>query len=128
MSRPILTALLLASIATPAAAMLPPEVYQKARDEAAHVVVFDVTHVGVPVEVQGGCNVEGKVLRDERGDLKPGDPIRISVPCRTPLATPMPGPTIWQDMEALQRSAHGKAYLDADGALVLDQYELYDLH
>ncbi|MBP7705314.1 MAG: hypothetical protein KA105_08565 [Caulobacter sp.] len=129
MNRLALPALLLAAVvATPAAALLPPRYYQEARDKAAHVVVFDVTHVGVPAGVSGDCNVEGKVIRDERGDLKPGDAVKMAVPCRTPLATPMPGPVIWQDMEALSRSAHGKAYLDAEGNLALYQYELYDLH
>jgi hypothetical protein len=128
MIRPALATLLLATMASPAAAMLPPKYYEKARPEAAHVVIFEVVDVGVPAGVQGDCNVEGKVIRDERGDLKPGDKIRIAVPCRTALAPPMPGPVIWQDMEALSRSAHGKAYLDARGQLALYQYELYDLH
>lgn len=122
-------AVLSLAIATPAVAALPPEAYERARAEATDVVVFDVTHVGAPSGVQGDCIVEGKVIRSERGErFRPGDPIRLSVPCRTPLATPMPGPTVWQDMEALQRSAHGRAHLDADGSLALGQYELYDLH
>lgn len=128
MNRLVLAVLILA-VGTPAAAALPPEAYERTRAEATDVVVFDVTHVGVPAGVQGDCNVEGRVIRSERGErFRPGDAIRLSVPCRTPLATPMPGPTVWQDMEALQRSAHGRAHLNADGSLAGDQYELYDLH
>lgn len=127
--RTLLTALALTALATPACAALAPQYYQEARDKAPNVLVFDVLRVATPRGAAGNCMVTAKVIRAERGEkYKTGDELVIVVPCRTPRAPVRVGGTVWQDMEALVRSAHGKAYLDEHGALVLDQYQLYDLH
>lgn len=120
---------LTAAMATPAMAALAPQYYQQARDNAPNVIVFDVVDVTTPDEAAGDCLVTAKVIRAERGDqYKAGDKLVIAVPCRAANATVRSGPTVWQDRDALVRSAHGKAYLGEDGTLVLDQYQLYDLH
>lgn len=128
--RRLLAALVLAAAtATPALAALAPQYYQQARDNAPNVIVFDVVDVTTPDEAAGDCLVAAKVIRAERGtQYKAGEELVLVVPCRKPDAPVKSGPTVWQDMDALVRSAHGKAYLGEDGALVLDQYELYDLH
>lgn len=127
--RALLVALALAGTATPALAALAPQYYEQARQNAPNVIVFDVVKVTPPDAPSGDCLVEGKVIRSERGDrYAAGDAVKIEVPCMKPRAPVKSGPTVWQDMDALVRSAHGKAWLDNDGNLVLDQYELFDLH
>jgi hypothetical protein len=127
--RALFAALALTALATPACAALAPQYYQEAREKAPNVVVFDVLGVATPRGEAGNCMVTGKVIRAERGTkYKPGDDLLIAVPCRSPRAPVRVGATVWQDMEALVRSAHGKAYLDDAGRLALDQYQLYDLH
>lgn len=102
----------------------------RVRRNAPNVVVFDVLKVRVPTfRAWGTCRVEGRIIRSERGNLfKPGDPIRLKVPCGRQGANIPPGPMRWVDSPALKRSAHGRAHLDAKGDLMVGQYELYDLH
>lgn len=114
--------------ATPAYAALAPQYYEQARESAPNVIVFDVVRVTPPEAPSGDCLVEGKVIRSERGDrYVTGGTVTIEVPCMKPRAPVKSGPTVWQDMDALVRSAHGKAWLDDSGHLVLDQYQLFDL-
>lgn len=110
-------------------AALPPEAYDEARREAPNLIVFDVLRVKTPVlRSFGRCRVEGRVIRSERGALyATGDRFRLDVPCMKPGARVPTGATMWQDMAALKRSAHGRAYLDARGKLAMGQYDLYDL-
>lgn len=108
----------------PALALMPPYVYEAARRDAKSVVVIAVDAVKTPRIEFGTCTVGGTVRAVERGDTyKVGQSVEIAVPCATKDASPPLGGTIYQQMETLQKSKFGRAYLDADGKVVLSQYE-----
>lgn len=118
-----------ALILAPASAALHPKYYEEARAKAPNVIVLDVLKVTRPAGDSGDCKVAGRVIRAERGErYKAGDAVEILVPCMTRKAMIRSSGRVWLDMDALVRSAHGKAYLGEDGRLVMDQYQLYDLH
>lgn len=110
--------------ATSAWAALAPEYYQRAREQAADVVVIDVAHVDPPARPAGDCQVLGAVRSVERGTTyRVGQEIEITVPCMRPSAEIPSGPVIWQDLTTLSRAPAGRAFLN-NGALVLYQYEV----
>lgn len=106
--------------------MLPPHYYEQARRDAPNVVVLEVERI----ETLGplNCAIHGRVLRMERGRLyRRNDAVRIEAPClgHEPV-TPPAGGAIYQDTERLRASRYGRAYLDAQGALMLSQYQIMD--
>ncbi|MFG1373711.1 hypothetical protein V5F32_16170 [Xanthobacter oligotrophicus] len=120
----LLVAVLVAGWSGPAAALMPPYVYEAARRDAASVIVITVQKVTPPQESFGACTVTGAVVRVERGNAhKPGQAVTIAVPCARPGASPPIGGTIWQPLDTLAKSHFGRAYLDAAGQVVLSQYE-----
>lgn len=122
-----LTLLAAVALATPAAAVLAPQYYQQARDQAVHVVTFEVTGVAWTEESRGygQCLVSGKVLSVERGPhYRVGGDIRVKVPCMGPDAEPMAGGVLWQTPAELKASRRGKAWMTAPGELALYQYEI----
>lgn len=120
----LVVAALVAGWSTPAAALMPPYVYEAARRDAASVIVIAVQKVMSPQESFGACTVTGTVARVERGTAyKQGQAVKIAVPCARPGASPPLGGTIWQPVERLEKSRFGRAYLDAAGQVVLSQYE-----
>ncbi len=116
------------AVTTPSDASM--DVIEAARRDAPNVVVFRVTRMRTPLfRDRGICIVDGRVIRSERGTLfAPDAAIRLKVPCARQDAKTPEGPVRWVDMPALKRSGHGRAHLDEKGALVLGEYELYDLH
>lgn len=99
-----------------------------ARAGATDVVVFNVVKVR---PLDGGdvatCRVFGRAIRAERGKrFRPRQSVRLTVPCATQGADASDATPKWVDREALQRSAHGRAFLGGDGGLIA--YELYDLN
>ncbi len=99
-----------------------------ARAAATDVVVFNVLKVR---PIDGGevasCRVFGRAIRAERGKrFKPRQSVRLTVPCAVQGADASDATPKWVDREALVRSAHGRAFLGSDGALIA--YELYDLN
>ena len=99
-----------------------------ARAAATDVVVFNVLKVR---PLDGGevasCRVFGRAIRAERGKrFKPRQSVRLTVPCAVQGADASDATPKWVDREALVRSAHGRAFLGSDGALIA--YELYDLN
>lgn len=114
----------LAFAAGPAAALMPPYVYENARRDAASIIVLELDKVTPPGAGYGECRVEGVVRVVERGTtFRLGDAARIDVPCVKPGAQPPLGGTIYQPVEALSASKYGRAWLDAEGRVVLSQYE-----
>ncbi|MBB6308508.1 hypothetical protein [Xanthobacter tagetidis] len=108
-----------------ALALMPPYVYESARNNAASVLVIAVEKVTPPKREFGNCAVEGTVRTVERGTAyKVGENVTIDVPCATPDALPPIGGTIYQNVPDLKASKFGRAYLDANGKIVLSQYEL----
>jgi hypothetical protein len=99
-----------------------------ARAGATDVVVFNVVKVR---PLDGGdvatCRVFGRAIRAERGKrFKPRQSVRLTVPCAMQGADASDATPKWLDREALERSAHGRAFLGGDGGLIA--YELYDLN
>jgi hypothetical protein len=99
-----------------------------ARAAATDVVVFHVLKVR---PLNGGevarCRVFGRAIRAERGlRFKPRQSVRLTVPCAVQGSGASDAVPKWLDREALVRSAHGRAFLASDGALIA--YELYDLN
>jgi hypothetical protein len=107
-----------------ARALMPPYVYESARNNAASVLVIAVDKVTAPKREFGNCAVEGTVRTVERGAAyKVGEKVTIDVPCAKPDAFPPIGGTIYQNVPDLKASKFGRAYLDGDGKVVLSQYE-----
>lgn len=99
-----------------------------ARAAATDVVVFDVIKVR---PLDGGevasCRVFGRAIRAERGArYRPRQSVRLTVPCALQGSEASDAMPKWVDREALQRSAHGRAFIGGDGGLIA--YELYDLN
>jgi len=107
-----------------ASALMPPYVYESARKDAVSVILLAVEKVTLPRRSFGTCTVDGTVARVERGTAYAvGQQVSIGVPCARPDSLPPIGGTIYQDTETLKASKFGRAYLDADGKVVLSQYE-----
>lgn len=121
--------LLLALVATPAAAALAPEYYEAARREAPDVIVFEVQRVATPTPLAfGPCQVSARVMTVERGTrYSVGQELVIQTPCARPGAPIPAGGAVWQDMSTLRFSTHGRAFLNTDGSLARDQYDILDL-
>lgn len=121
--------LLATLIATPAAAALAPEYYEAARRDAPDVVVFEVQKVATPTPLSfGTCKVSAKVTVVERGTrYSVGQALVIDTPCARPGAPIPEGGTVWQDMSDLRFSSHGRAFLNSEGGLSRDQYDILDL-
>lgn len=111
--------------AGPAAALMPPYVYENARRDAASVIVLEVQAVTPPAEGYGACRVEGVVRQVERGTaLQPGGRVTLDVPCVQPGAQPPIGGTIYQSVPTLAASRFGRAWLNGAGEVVLSQYQV----
>ncbi|UJX46813.1 hypothetical protein [Xanthobacter sp. YC-JY1] len=115
--------LLLLCGAAPALALMSPQVYATARDGAKSVIVLAVEGVVITPRAFGTCAVTGTVKVVERGTAYAVDQkVTLDVPCARPNALPPLGGTIYQETDKLQAAKFGRAYLDADGKLVLSQY------
>ncbi|ABS67886.1 hypothetical protein Xaut_2644 [Xanthobacter versatilis] len=107
-----------------ATALMPPYVYENARNDAKSVIVIAVDEVAVTPHPFGTCTVTGTVKKVERGTTySTGQKVELGVPCAKPNASPPLGGTIYQDVDRLKASRFGRAYLDAAGQVVLSQYE-----
>lgn len=107
-----------------AGALMPPYVYESARNDAASVIVIAVDKVTLAIRSFGSCTVDGTVAKVERGSTyEVGQKVAIAVPCAKPDATPPIGGTIYQPTETLAASKFGRAYLDKEGKVALSQYE-----
>ena len=115
--------------AGPALAILPPQFYQQARENAPNVVVLKVKHVGQPPEPRGAgvCAVAGTVVKVERGtSYQPGQAITVPVHCVRPGGKALIGPFFYRPVAELRAARYGRAFLDAEGRLVLSQYDMLE--
>lgn len=111
----------------PAYALMPPYVYEAARDDAASIIVVTVEKVTPPRGEFGKCAVAGTVAKVERGAAyAAGQKVTLDVPCAKENASPPIGGTIYQLIPKLEAAKYGRAYLDKDGKVTLSQYELLD--
>jgi hypothetical protein len=115
---------LLAVTAGTADALMPPQVYQRARMDAPYHVQVAIERMRAPSATPGICRVTGKIVgifRDTPGKLRVGMPVRLAVSCvqkgdRIPL-----GGTLWKQLDALKRARYIEAFLTADMGIALWQ-------
>lgn len=95
-------------------AMMPPEVYRKAREGAPYHVQIGITKVEAPRAGPGSCAVEGQVLKifkNATGRLAADMKVSFDVAChRQGEAVPIGG-TIWLDTQALEAADYMEVYL-----------------
>lgn len=118
MHRILSSAVSLLLLTAVAHALMPPEVYRKARAEAAYHVQLAITKVDAPRQGPGGCLVEGQVLKvfkDTGGRIAPDQIISFPVACyRRGDSVPIGG-TLWLDTDQLEKADYMEVYLNADG-------------
>ena len=110
----------------PAAAELPPYVYERAREAASAVIVVEVSRVTRPDKpfAEAVCALEGRVAAVERGDRHVvGRTVTIDLPCIGTLYQPMPGPFPGYSADALAKVRRGRLFLDEGGDLVLRGFD-----
>jgi hypothetical protein len=116
------------TVAAPAAAELPPYVYEQARREADTVLVLTVSELSrlAQGETEGACRLTGRVDGVERGEAPAaGQTVNVDLPCVSKDYTPMPGPFPGYDQDALGKVAHVRVWLK-DGALVRRGLDVID--
>ncbi|SBV37330.1 exported hypothetical protein [uncultured Stenotrophomonas sp.] len=104
--------LAVAALGVPAAhAALPPEYYQAAREQAPHHLQLRVEQVVLlRGQVLGNCEIQATVLRDFRGTLEKGTPLRFALNCTAPGVRPMPGPNAWHDYGTLEATRFAEGF------------------
>jgi hypothetical protein len=96
-------------------AVMPPWVYEQARDQATYHLQIKVTRVTSSARTPGECETSGEVVRifrDRSGGLRLGTPLAFAVSCSRRGDTPMPGGTLWTDHDALMRAKYLEAFLN----------------
>src|SRR3989442_10348457 len=80
-----------------AEAVMPPWVYQQAREQATYHVQVKVTRVDSPAMTPGECDTTGEVVRifrDRSGELRVGTTLGFSVSCMRPGDSMVVGGTL----------------------------------
>jgi hypothetical protein len=114
----------LVGASTAAQALMPPQVYQRARVAAPYHVQVAIERMRAPSATPGVCRIRGKIVgifRDTTAKLRVGMPVNLAVSCiqkgdRIPL-----GGTLWKQVDALKRARYIEAFLNADMAIALWQ-------
>ena len=90
-------------VALPLSAALDPKYELRDRQRATHHLQFTVEAVQVG---EGRCRVQGRLAQvffsGDNGPEQAGDALVFELPCLTPGFEPMPGPTLWFSVPALQ--------------------------
>jgi hypothetical protein len=106
-------------LAGAAHALMPPEVYRKARADAAYHVQIGITKVEAPRHGPGGCSVEGQVLKIFKNTdegLAMDETIDFPVACYRRGDTVPIGGTLWLETDQLEKADYIEVYLNKDGA------------
>ena len=101
---------------TAARSELPPQYYDSARRLATSVIVVDISSVDRLGEGQtiGRCRITGRVAAVERGSLRVGQPVTISVPCVGAAWRPRRGPFAGYRDAMLASTRRGRFFLAGD--------------
>ena len=97
------------------AAMMPPWVYQEARDKAMFHLQAKIIWVQEPAHTPGECSVTGKVMRifrDKPGTLQQGARLDFTVSCTKPGDPMIVGGTIWTDYNKLVKARYLEVFLN----------------
>jgi hypothetical protein len=100
---------------TVAWAVMPPWVYQEARDTAMFHVQVKILKVTGPPQTPGECLVTGEVIRifrDTPGTLHSGTPLTFSVSCSKRGDQVVVGGTFWTDYDRLRQAKHLEVFLN----------------
>jgi hypothetical protein len=98
-----------------AEAVMPPWVYQGAREQATYHVQVKVTRVESPAQTPGECETTGEVIRifrDRSGELRLGTTLGFSVSCTRPGDRMVVGGTLWTDHDRLKQAKYLEAFLN----------------
>ena len=105
-------------------ALMPPHVYQRAREEAPYHVQVAIERVKEPSVSPGACRLDGKIVRifrDTAKDLRDGAPVTLFVSCMRGGDRIAPGGTLWTNLDALKQARFLEAYLNAERMIALWQ-------
>jgi hypothetical protein len=97
------------------AAMMPPQVYQEARDTAMFHVQVKITRITGPDCTPGECSVTGEVVRifrNKPGVLQQGATLNFGVSCTKPGNPVIIGGTIWTDYDKLVKAQYLEVFLN----------------
>jgi hypothetical protein len=101
-----------------ALALMPPWVYQQARDTAMYHVQVKVLRVEGPQQTPGECSLTGEVVRifrDTTGKLTQGSTLVFTVSCRKASDAHVPiGGTLWTDYASLMKAVYIEVFLNSD--------------
>jgi hypothetical protein len=113
--------------AGPAAAELPPQVYQQARESAGTVAVLRVQGVRrlPPGQTQGSCALTGVIVDVERGSAREGQTVVVAIPCISPAWEPRPGPFPGYRHDDLGRAERVRVFMSG-GVLVRRGLDILD--
>lgn len=112
----VLVWLLLFLIPASAFAMMPPGVYEEARETAMFHVQVKILNMTGPARTPGPCVVTGEVVRifrDKPGTLKPGVTIEFAVDCSKPGDPVVIGGTLWTDYDRLRQAKYLEVFLNS---------------
>jgi hypothetical protein len=119
--RALITIFFYAASLSSAFAIMPPEVYEQARQTAEHHVQLRILDVSEPpADGYGDCVVRVRVIMTFRGDLPMGREFPIHVSCLRPDANPRPGGELWNAYAELAQAEYLEAFLSGDGTPDVD--------
>jgi hypothetical protein len=101
---------------TVAWAVMPPWVYQEARDKAMFHVQVKVLNVTGPARTPGECLVTGEVVRIFRNTpdtLRQGAALDFTVSCSKPGDPMIVGGTLWKDYDSLLKAKYLEVFLNS---------------
>jgi len=99
-------------------AVMPPWVYQRAREEATYHIQVRILRMAGPDKTPGECSVVAEVVRifrDKSAALTTGTTLDFTVSCskagdRVPI-----GGTLWTDHDRLMQAKFLEVFLNSDG-------------
>lgn len=120
------------TLPTLAGAVMPPWVYEKARNEALYHVQVRILSVNGPAKTPGDCAITSEVVRifrDRSAMLKQGTRLAFTVSCSKPTDQIMVGGTLWTDYDRLLQAQFLEVFLNREGqrhAVALWQSQIID--
>lgn len=120
----VLIALAAAFCAASAFALMPPQTYLTAREEAPRHVQIRIVSVTGPVNDAMACGVTGHVVKRFRGDVKPGRVLNLKVDCNPPGGG-FAGPQIFVSEAALKVARFAEVYLTGDNPPAVMRWQFH---
>lgn len=112
-----LLAFALLAVPALAFAVMPPWVYERAREEAMYHVQVRILSVNGPARTPGECAITSEVVRifrDKSAMLRQGTRLAFTVSCRKPGDQVVVGGTLWTDYDSLLRAQYLEVFLNRE--------------